>query len=545
MVLKEKKLSGSKKTEQNLTKKIKSRHDSMGADKFNRMNGMFGIEESTNELDKVEEALRESEEFNNILLDNAPNQVVVINPDTSIKYVNPSWEEMNGWTKDEIIGQKVPYPWWTEEQQTASFADSFKENLANSVSGKSEIACRKKNGDSYWIAMNWTPVKKDGQLQYLLVNSIDITERKMAEEAIHESEERFRRIFQEGPLGIALSGLDYKFRVMNKRFCEMFGYMEKELQSMSFRDISLPEDIEKNTPSLQRLTAGEIAIYKTEKRYIKKNREVIWGSLTVSLLRDNAGKSQAFLAMVEDITEHKKMEEQLIRQEQLASVGQLSSGIAHEINNPLTSIITFSNLLLQQELNNDMKEDLEIINGEAQRAAKIIKNLLTFARKQPQEKQLLNINQSIEKVLELRAYEQKVNNILVNIHLDSNLPQILGNSSQLQQVFFNIIINAEFSMLEAHGKGILTIATEKVGNYVRVSFIDSGLGISRENIGYLFTPFFTTKEIGKGTGLGLSICHGIITEHGGRIWAESELGKGASFIIELPFVQRIDITRGQ
>ena len=547
MVLKEKTPPGSEKTRKrdNQTlkqkkmgrgpkEKINSWHDSLRIDKLNRINDMAGTGQGINRLEKVEAALQESQEFNTILLNNAPSQVVVINPDTSVKYVNPSWEELNGWTKDEIIGQKVPYPWMTEEQRAEPFATSFKENLTSSNGGKGEMPCQKKNGEIYWIALNWTPVKKDGQLQYLLANSIDITDRKRTEEAIHESEERFRRIFQEGPLGIALSGLDFKFHVMNKRFCEMFGYTEKELQSMSFRDISFLEDTKKDTPGLQKLTVGELAIYKTEKRYIKKNREVIWGSLTVSLLRDNAGKPQAFLAMVEDITEHKKMEEQLIRQEQLASVGQLSSGIAHEINNPLTSIITFSNLLLKQELHDDMKEDLEIINSEAQRASKIIKNLLTFARKRPQEKQLLNINESIEKALELRAYEQKVNNILVNVHLDSNLPQLLGNSSQLQQVFFNIIINAEFSMLEAHGKGILTITTEKVGNYVRASIADDGLGISQENMERLFTPFFTTKEVGKGTGLGLSICHGIITEHDGRIWAESELGKGARFFVELP-----------
>jgi signal transduction histidine kinase len=119
-------------------------------------------------------------------------------------------------------------------------------------------------------------------------------------------------------------------------------------------------------------------------------------------------------------------------------------------------------------------------------------------------------------------------------HFASDLPQVTGNSSQLQQVFFNIVINAEFFMLEAHQKGNLTITTERIGDFVQASFADDGPGISNENIKHLFIPFFTTKEVGKGTGLGLSICHGIITEHGGRIYAESEFGKGATFIVELP-----------
>jgi signal transduction histidine kinase len=163
-----------------------------------------------------------------------------------------------------------------------------------------------------------------------------------------------------------------------------------------------------------------------------------------------------------------------------------------------------------------------------------VRNLLTFARKQPQEKQPMDISESIQRVLELRAYEQKVNNIQVTTRFAPDLPKVMGNSSQLQQVFFNIIINAEFFMLQAHGEGALTVTTAKAGDFVRASFADDGPGISRENMSHLFLPFFTTKEVGKGTGLGLSICQGIIAEHGGRIWVESELGKGATFTIELP-----------
>ncbi len=140
-------------------------------------------------------------------------------------------------------------------------------------------------------------------------------------------------------------------------------------------------------------------------------------------------------------------------------------------------------------------------------------------------------------ILALRAYEQKVNNIQVNTHLASDLPEIIADTFQLQQVSLNIIINAEHFMIEAHRRGTLTITTERVGDIIRASFADDGPGIAEENLGHLFDPFFTTKEVGKGTGLGLSICHGIVTGHGGRIYAESELGKGATFIVELPISQ--------
>lgn len=252
------------------------------------------------------------------------------------------------------------------------------------------------------------------------------------------------------------------------------------------------------------------------------------------LMRDSRGRHPGWLAILHDVTQSRTLQKHLILQDRMASIGQLTSGVAHELNNPLTSIIGFSDILLQKKLDDDIKNDLKIINDEAHRTAKIVKNLLTFARQQPLEKQLININDCIQKVLVLRAYEQKVNNVQVNINLDPDLPRIMGNSSQLQQVFFNLVINAEFFMHQAHKKGSLSITTEKAANFVRASFADDGPGISQENISRLFNPFFTTKETGKGTGLGLSICHGIVTEHNGRIWAESDLGKGATFFVELP-----------
>lgn len=187
----------------------------------------------------------------------------------------------------------------------------------------------------------------------------------------------------------------------------------------------------------------------------------------------------------------------------------------------------------------DVKADLKIINDEAQRTAKIVKNLLVFARKQPEGKAAIRINEQIDKVLALRNHEQTVNNIRVNTRFATDLPPVTGNASQLQQVFFNIIVNAEQAMLDAHKKGTLTVTTERAGNVVKIVFADDGPGISPENMKKLFTPFFTTKGIGKGTGLGLSICHGIVTEHGGRIYAESEPGKGARFIMELPIAAAI------
>jgi len=220
--------------------------------------------------------------------------------------------------------------------------------------------------------------------------------------------------------------------------------------------------------------------------------------------------------------------------ERLASIGELASGIAHELNNPLTSVIGFSQLLMEKNPADDVKEDLSLIYSEAQRAAGTVKNLLTFARKHLPVKQLSQINNVIEDVLKLRAYEQKVNNIEVNRRFASDLPEIMVDYFQMQQVFLNLVINAEYFMTQAHNKGMLTITTERFDDIVRISCADDGPGISKENLSRIFNPFFTTKEVGKGTGLGLSICHGIVTGHGGSIYARSRLSKGATFVVELP-----------
>jgi len=232
--------------------------------------------------------------------------------------------------------------------------------------------------------------------------------------------------------------------------------------------------------------------------------------------------------------EQRRAEEQLIITDRLASIGELASGIAHELNNPLTSVIGFAQLLLAKDIPDEIKEDVEIIYSEARRAADVMKNLLIFARKHSPAKQLININEVIEKVLALRAYEHKVENIQVVSHLATDLPLTMADCFQLQQVFLNIVINAEHFMRRESQRGTLTITTRRIGNIIRAYFIDDGPGIDRENLGRLFNPFFTTKDVGEGTGLGLSICHGIIIEHRGRIYAQSEPGKGATFIVELP-----------
>ena len=360
----------------------------------------------------------------------------------------------------------------------------------------------------------------------------EVVERKRAEETLRESESKYRTIFQTTGAATVIVEEDMTISLANAEFEKLSGYSKEEVEGKkTWTEFVARDDLErmKQCHWLRRVDPNA-APNNYEFQFIDRKGNVKDIFLTVNVI---PGTKRSVASLL-DITERKKIQEQLILTDRLASIGELASGIAHELNNPLTSVIGFSDLLLDKDMPEEVKEDLRVINREAQRTAGIVGNLLTFARRHPPAKQLLDINNIIQMVLELRAYEQRVNNVLVNTRFAPDLPEIMADGFQLQQVFLNIVINAEHFIIEAHGRGTLTITTERVGDIVRAFFADDGPGIAKENLGHLFDPFFTTKEVGKGTGLGLSICHGIITEHGGRIYAEGKLGKGASFIVELP-----------
>ncbi len=236
------------------------------------------------------------------------------------------------------------------------------------------------------------------------------------------------------------------------------------------------------------------------------------------------------------------MQDQLIQAEKLSAVGELVSGVAHELNNPLTAVIGYAELLRTELVDEQAKSDVENILRSAERSRRIVRNLLTFARRQRTERRMVDINEVITQTVEIQSYQFRVDNITTELHLDPDLPPTAADSSQLQQVFLNIIMNAYQAIRGAQESGAITITTRMVSpDRLRVSISDDGPGIAPAVAGRIFDPFFTTKEVGVGTGLGLSICYGIVSGHQGRIWCESAPGEGATFFIELP-VQRVQAT---
>jgi len=484
----------------------------------------------------TENKLYESENKYRSLITNVRLGIFRSTPGASGRFleVNPAMERITGYTRDELLKMNISDLYIHPEEREFVLEKTIR------AAGKAteELNFKKKDGTQIIVSDTKTPVIGSNE-KVLYFDGIleDITERKKAEERLIESQERFRAIFDNATDGILLADSEARvFYQGNRMICQMLGYSEKELRNLGVNDIHPEQALPYVIEQFEKQARGEITIARDIP--VKRRDGSVFYADVNSAPVILAGKTY-LISIFRDISERKQMEEQLIVADRLASIGELSAGIAHELNNPLTGVIGLSQLLTERDLPDDIKEDLKLVYSEAQRAADVVRNLLTFGRKHPPLKQLVNLSDVIDKVLKLRSYEQRVSNIEVIKHFAPDLPQIMADYFQLQQVFLNIIINAEQIMTEVHGKGTLTITTKRVGEFIRASFADDGPGIPEENLGHIFDPFFTTKEVGKGTGLGLSICHGVINAHGGRIYAASEPGEGATFIIELP------ITKGE
>ena len=247
-----------------------------------------------------------------------------------------------------------------------------------------------------------------------------------------------------------------------------------------------------------------------------------------------SGRIRRILALARDVTDQRRTESQLQQADKLAALGQLVSGVAHEINNPAAIISGFAQTLLTDEIKSDHREMIQMIRDEATRIGRITTNLLAFARAGGRERALVDLNDILRRTYSLRAYHLSTLNINVGLELDSSEPRVWGNGSELQQLLLNLMINAEQALTDAKPPRAITLRTTTTDKDIRLDCIDTGPGIPPEVKARIFDPFFTTKPEGIGTGLGLSICYGIARDHSGRIWVESEPGAGAAFSVVLP-----------
>jgi two-component system NtrC family sensor kinase len=370
-----------------------------------------------------------------------------------------------------------------------------------------------------------------------LVMANDITERQRMEAALRVSEEHFRSLTENALDLISVIDLNRKIRYQSPSSRRALGYAPDELVGKSIFDFVHPDDAECLAEALDLIVRNPGHAHSVEFRF--RNSDQGWRLLeAIGKTPVNEWGTGGIVVNSRDITERKFLQQQLIQSEKLAALGRLISGIAHELNNPLTSVIGYTQLVMSQhDLTPGLRERLDIVSREAERARGIVQNMLSFSRQHRPGRAGVDLNSLLEITLDLRAYEMGVSNIEARREF-GEIGEIVGDSHLLQQVFLNIIVNAEQAMRDSGSGGKLLVRTEEEEvdsrRWVKISIIDDGPGMPEEVVNKVFDPFFTTRNAGEGTGLGLSISYGIVKEHGGLISVESAPGRGTAFIVELP-----------
>jgi len=318
----------------------------------------------------------------------------------------------------------------------------------------------------------------------------------------------------------------------NRRWYEM-GYQQHQLLGRPLEELTAVASRQILSEAFAATLAGQ-QVDNLELQLVRGEGRVGHFSVNLSPMRDEQGNVTSMVVVMSDITDAATLHAKLVHAEKMAAVGQLVSGVAHEVNNPLTAILGFADLLLENpEVPENARRDLRVILQEAQRTKQIVQNLLSFARQMPPQRQPVEINTILRHTMQLRAYDFHSRGVEVLEYFDPRLHPAIGDSHQLQQVFLNILNNAYDAVRDTGRPARIEIRTSNLANLVEVVFRDNGEGISHPE--RIFDPFFTTKEIGKGTGLGLSICYGIVREHGGEILCHNNPdGAGATFIVRLP-----------
>ena len=286
--------------------------------------------------------------------------------------------------------------------------------------------------------------------------------------------------------------------------------------------------------------AGAVNDYLLRMR--RMNGSPVWVEVTARARAARRGGLLRVEALVRDVSERKRLDDQskdiyqqILQSEKMAALGQTISGVAHELNNPLATILSWAERLSEKQLDDTSKRGVSVILGEADRAARIVRNLLTFARKRQSTRALIDLNTLVGDTIALRTYE-RMPTLTVTTELAADLPRVFADAHQIQQVLLNLLINAEQAMLTANGRGRLLVRTrhDQGRDTAVLEVVDDGPGVPSDVQTRIFDPFFTTKEVGKGTGLGLTVAYAILQEHGGRIRVTSTPGGGATFVVELP-----------
>jgi len=400
-----------------------------------------------------------------------------------------------------------------------------------------EIQLRRRNG-SVAICLDTSRAVWDqaGTIIRYQGTLTDVTEQRKMESALRRQEQFRQKLLESFPDLILVVDLEERYTFASSRIRDLLGYRPEELVGRKIEDL---QDHSPEFLSLYRDVASGKQLFAASE-YGALHRDGNWRTMRASASQffDSENKLSGVIISVRDITVEKKLEQQIIQSERLAAMGQMIGGFAHELNNPLTTIVGVSDLLREGENSESRIKQLNMLHQQARRATEIVQNLMYFSRPPAPGKTPVNLSELVTRTLHLHAYSLRKSNITVDFLPEESLPQITGDPHQLIQVFLNLMLNAEQAIREARDKGTLRIRLRKTDGHIQVVFEDDGPGIAPEILPNIFDPFYTTRRPGRGTGLGLSICKAVLKEHSGNIEATSAPGGGAVFTVSLPILPR-------
>ena len=478
-------------------------------------------------------ALRKNEARFTELFESLQEGIYIVTPEGSILDANPALVRMLGYdSKDDLLKREVAEIFVDQAERKV-----LKEQIEHqSMLQGREITLIRKDGTSI-VCLNTAAAVRDnaGHIVRYQGAVMDITERREMERRLHQQQEFARRLVDSFPDLILVLDTSANYTFVSPRSKEILGFEPEEISAMDFGHCAHPEDM----PAVQALfgdiVAGRQTFASLEARIRHKLGEWRRIRFNFSPLWDAKGENEGVVLSGRDVTDLKRLEEQLIQAEKLAAMGQMLAGVAHELNNPLTAILGVTELLREREGTDDpTKRQLELTHRQARRAARIVQNLLEFSRPASPHKKSLDVNSLVERTLQLHEHSLRRNNIEVEFRPEPGLPSVIGDANQLIQVFLNLVTNAEQAIREVRDSGRIQVRLTSNANRVRVTVQDDGVGIRPEALPRIFDPFYTTKRPGGGTGLGLSICMSIIREHGGNIEAETLPAGGTAFTVTLP-----------
>ncbi len=459
--------------------------------------------------------------------------IYIVTPDDRILDANPALVRMLGYSsKDDLLAHSVAdiLPDLDQRRLLRQEVDS-----QPMLQGR-ELTLTRKDGNAI-VCLNTAAVVRDGSGKAVRYHGalMDITERREMERRLYQQQEFARRLVDSFPDLILVLDAAGRYTFTSPRVKDVLGYEPEEYDMKELGERTHVEDRAPLQALFGEFLAGRKSFASLEIRVRHKQGE--WRRIRChfSPLFAETGKIDGVIISGRDVTELKRLEEQLIQAEKLAAMGQMLAGVAHELNNPLTAILGVTELLRERAgIDESTKRQLDLTHRQARRAARIVQNLLEFSRPAAPQKLSLDVNSLIERTLQLHEHSLRRNNVEVEFTSQPGLQQVVGDANQLIQVFLNLITNAEHAIREARESGRISIRLGQMGSHVSVTVQDDGIGIPSEALPRIFDPFYTTKRPGGGTGLGLSICMSIVKEHGGSIDVETLPAGGSAFTVFLP-----------